>query len=210
MVAELVQYFGDKYKPNSTAAEALLAGMMLDTKNFIQRTGVRTFEAAAYLRKMGADTVEVKRLFATSMNAYQERCKVVSSATIYRHCAICQVQERIEEIKMVSAQAADELLSIEDVDASFVFYYESEQVVAYSARSMGKINVQIIMEKLGGGGHLTMAGAQTKGINLEEGKERLLRAIDEYYDTLEDKDEPKALAASEPGPVQMVPPEEIK
>ena len=75
---------------------------------------------------------------------------------------------------------------------------------------MGKINVQIIMEKLGGGGHLTMAGAQTKGINLEEGKERLLRAIDEYYDTLEDKDEPKALAASEPGPVQMVPPEEIK
>ncbi len=207
MVAELVQYFGDKYKPNSTAAEALLAGMMLDTKNFIQRTGVRTFEAAAYLRRMGADTVEVKRLFATSMNAYQERCKVVSSATIYRHCAICGVQERIDEIKMVSAQAADELLGIEDVDASFVFYYESDDVVAYSARSMGKINVQIIMEKLGGGGHLTMAGAQIKGIDLAQSKERLLSAIDEYYDTLEDKDEPKSQTTAEPGPIQIVPPE---
>jgi c-di-AMP phosphodiesterase-like protein len=208
MVAELLQYFGDKYKPNSTAAEALLAGMMLDTKNFIQRTGVRTFEAAAYLRKLGADTVEVKRLFATSMNAYQERCKVVSSATVYRHCAVCQVEEKIDEIKMVSAQAADELLSIEDVDASFVFYYESDNVVAYSARSMGRINVQIIMEKLGGGGHLTMAGAQTKGIDLKEGKERLLRAIDEYYDTLQDKEDPKALTSSEPGPLQFLPSEE--
>ena len=208
MVAELLQYFGDKYKPDSTAAEALLAGMMLDTKNFIQRTGVRTFEAAAYLRKLGADTVEVKRLFATSMNAYQERCKVVSSATVYRHCAICQVEEKIDEIKMVSAQAADELLSIEDVDASFVFYYESDNVVAYSARSMGRINVQIIMEKLGGGGHLTMAGAQTRGIDLKEGKERLLRAIDEYYDTLQDKEDPKALTSSDPGPLQFLPTEE--
>ena len=208
MVAELLQYFGDKYKPDSTAAEALLAGMMLDTKNFIQRTGVRTFEAAAYLRKLGADTVEVKRLFATSMTAYQERCKVVSSATVYRHCAICQVEEKIDEIKMVSAQAADELLSIEDVDASFVFYYESDNVVAYSARSMGRINVQIIMEKLGGGGHLTMAGAQTRGIDLKEGKERLLRAIDEYYDTLQDKEDPKALTSSDPGPLQFLPTEE--
>lgn len=208
MVAELVQYFGDKYKPSSAAAEAMLAGMMLDTKNFIQRTGVRTFEAAAYLRKMGADTVEVKRLFATSMEAYQERCKVVAAAKVYRHCAVCGVSEKIDEIKMVSAQAADELLGIEDVDASFVFYYESSDVVAYSARSMGRINVQIIMEKLGGGGHLTMAGAQTKGIDLEEGARRLKQAIDEYYDTLEDKEEPKALPAPDPGPVQMVPPEE--
>lgn len=204
MVAELVQYFGDKFKPNSAAAEALLAGMMLDTKNFILRTGVRTFEAAAYLRRMGADTVEVKRLFASTMQAYQERCKVVSSAKIYRRCAICSVSQKIDEIKIVSAQAADELLGIEDVDASFVFYYESDNVVAYSARSMGKLNVQIIMEKLGGGGHLTMAGAQTKGIDLEEGRARLLQAIDEYYDTLENKDEPKALTQSEPGPVQMV------
>ena len=206
MVAELVQYFGDKYKPNSAAAEAMLAGMMLDTKNFIQRTGVRTFEAAAYLRKMGADTVEVKRMFATSMSAYQERCKVVAAAQIYRHCAICGVKEKIQEIKMVSAQAADELLGIEDVDASFVFYYESDDVVAYSARSMGRINVQIIMEKLGGGGHLTMAGAQTKGITLEEGGRRLKQAIDEYYSDLTDKDEQKALSTADAGPVQLPPP----
>ena len=206
MVAELVQYFGDKYKPNSAAAEAMLAGMMLDTKNFIQRTGVRTFEAAAYLRKMGADTVEVKRMFATSMSAYQERCKVVAAAQIYRHCAICGVEEKIQEIKMVSAQAADELLGIEDVDASFVFYYESDDVVAYSARSMGRINVQIIMEKLGGGGHLTMAGAQTKGITLEEGGRRLKQAIDEYYSDLTDKDEQKALSTADAGPVQLPPP----
>ena len=208
LVAELVQYFGDKYKPTSAAAEALLAGIMLDTKNFIMRTGVWTFEAAAYLRRMGADTVEVKRLFASSMQAYQERCKVVSSATIYRHCAICEVAEKIEEIKMVSAQAADELLGIEDVDASFVFYYESDQVVAYSARSMGKVNVQIIMEKLGGGGHLTMAGAQTKGIDLKEGRQRLLEAIDDYYGTMEGAENAKELAASDMGPVQMVPPVE--
>ena len=133
---------------------------------------------------------------------------MVSSATVYRHCAICQVEEKIDEIKMVSAQAADELLSIEDVDASFVFYYESDNVVAYSARSMGRINVQIIMEKLGGGGHLTMAGAQTRGIDLKEGKERLLRAIDEYYDTLQDKEDPKALTSSDPGPLQFLPTEE--
>ena len=208
MVAELVQYFGDKYKPNSASAEALLSGIMLDTKNFIMRTGVRTFEAAAYLRRMGADTVEVKRLFASNMKAYQERCKVVSSAEVYRHCAVCEVKERIDEIKMVSAQAADELLSIEDVDASFVFYYESDQVVAYSARSMGKINVQIIMERLGGGGHLTMAGAQTKGIDLAEGKRRLLEAIDEYYGTMESSDQEKELNAADMGPVQMIPPEE--
>ncbi len=209
MVAELLQYFGDKYKPNSAAAEALLAGMMLDTKNFVLRTGVRTFEAAAYLRRMGADTVEVKRLFASNMLAYQERCKVVSSAKLYRHCAVCAVKERIDEIKIVSAQAADELLGIEDVDASFVFYHESDDVVAYSARSMGKLNVQIIMEKLGGGGHLTMAGAQIRGIDLEEAHQRLIQAIDEYYDTLEDKDQPKALT-SDLGPVQMVPGEELK
>ena len=179
MVAELVQYFGDKYKPNSAAAEAMLAGMMLDTKNFIQRTGVRTFEAAAYLRKMGADTVEVKRMFATSMSAYQERCKVVAAAQIYRHCAICGVKEKIQEIKMVSAQAADELLGIEDVDASFVFYYESDDVVAYSARSMGRINVQIIMEKLGGGGHMNASGAQFDHTNMDEAVTALKRVIDE-------------------------------
>ena len=209
MVSEILQYINDGVRIKGEEADCMYSGIMIDTNNFMTKTGVRTFEAAAYLRRMGADTVEVKRLFASTMQAYQERCKVVSSAKIYRRCAICSVSQKIDEIKIVSAQAADELLGIEDVDASFVFYYESDNVVAYSARSMGKLNVQIIMEKLGGGGHLTMAGAQTKGIDLEEGRARLLQAIDEYYDTLENKDEPKALTQSEPGPVQMVP-EEVK
>lgn len=184
MVAELIQYFGDKYKPTSVVAEALLAGMMLDTKNFVMRTGVRTFEAAAYLRRMGADTVEVKRMFSTSMAAYQSKCKLVSSAVVYKRCAIACVDEVVDEIKMVAPQAADDLLSISGVDASFVFYIEREQV-AFSARSMGKLNVQIIMEKLGGGGHMTMAGAQMKGVDLETAKTRLMEAIDEYFASLE-------------------------
>ena len=102
----------------------------------------------------------------------------------------------------------DELLNISGIDTSFVLFPDQEGRVILSARSMGDVNVQVVLEKLGGGGHLTMAGAQTKGIDLEEGARRLKQAIDEYYDTLEDKEEPKALPAPDPGPVQMVPPEE--
>lgn len=185
MVSELLQYFGDKYKPTSIVAEALLAGVMLDTKNFVMRTGVRTFEAAAYLRRMGADTVEVKRMFSTSMHAYRQKCTLVASAEVYKRCAIAGAKDGIDEIKVVAPQAADDLLGIAGVDASFVFYMESEEKIAFSARSMGKINVQIIMEKLGGGGHLTMAGAQIKGTSTEEAKEKLIAAIDEYFASLD-------------------------
>ncbi len=187
MVAELIQYFGEKYKPTRVVAESLLAGMMLDTKNFVLRTGVRTFEAAAYLRRMGADTVEVKSLFSSSMTSYQKKCKVVSSAEVYRHCAVSLVEETMPDIKVVSAQAADDLLGIEHVHASFVLYYESENVVSCSARSMGKLNVQVIMEKLGGGGHLTMAGAQLRDISLDTARDMLLKAVDEYYMEQEQK-----------------------
>ena len=182
MVAEVLQYIVDDIKIPSVEADCLYAGIMIDTRNFMNRTGVRTFEAAAYLRKMGADTVEVKRLFATSMEANQERCKVVAAAKGYRHCAVCGVSEKIDEIKMVSAQAADELLGSEDVDASFVFYYESSDVVAYSARSMGRINVQIIMEKLGGGGHLTMAAAQLKDVSLSDAAEMLKHTLRKMHE----------------------------
>ena len=191
MVAELLQYIDDKYKINGVAADALLSGIMLDTKNFILKTGVRTFEAAAYLKRMGADTVEVKGMFASSMAAYQERCKVVAAAKVSNHCAIAAVTEPIAEIKIVAAQAADELLNINDVYGSFVLYKESEDVVALSARSMGKMNVQVIMEKLGGGGHLTMAGAQIKGVTMEEALQRLKDAIEEYMASL--NPEPQAL-----------------
>ncbi len=201
MVAELLQYIGDKHRINGGAADALLSGIMLDTKNFIMRTGVRTFEAAAYLKRMGADTIEVKALFATSMEAYQARSKVVASAEVYNHCAVATVKEAMDQIKIVAAQSADELLNINDVYGSFVLYNEGEGVVGLSARSMGKMNVQVVMEKLGGGGHQTMAGAQIRNTTFEEVRERLNAAIDEHLNTLNPEPIPV-----EPGPVQMMDP----
>ncbi len=183
MVAELVQYFGLQKNLGRSEAEALLAGIMLDTKNFVVKAGVRTFEAAAYLKRLGADTVEVRKLFSSPMEAYQKKAKLVSSATAYRRCAIAVSQGAVEDIKLIAPQAADELLSISDVDASFVIFENGSQVEA-SARSMGALNVQLIMEKLGGGGHLNMAAAQFPGAELEDVRQQLLGAIDEYYETL--------------------------
>lgn len=187
MVAELVQYFGEKLRIGRFEAEALLAGIMLDTKNFVMKTGVRTFEAAAYLRRLGADTVEVKRLFASSMEAYQRKVKLVAGAEVYKGCAIAISPDKdAVEIQVTAAQAADELLGIQGVQASFLIF-ESGGQVCFSARSMGQLNVQIIMEKLGGGGHLTMAGAQLRGVTEEEAKARLLQAIDEFFEESERK-----------------------
>lgn len=179
MVAELVQYFGEAGKLSSCYAEALLAGIMLDTKNFIMRTGVRTFEAAAFLRKLGADTVAVRSLFANSIEAYQKKTKLVASAIVYECCAIATSDIKTDDIRIIAPQAADELLGIAGVDAAFVIY-ENNGVMCYSARSMGAMNVQIIMEKLGGGGHQTMAGAQLEGVTYKEARERLKAAIDEH------------------------------
>lgn len=182
MVAELVQYFREgKLRISVAEAEALLAGIMLDTKNFILHTGVRTFEAAAFLRRMGADTVEVRKLFASSMESYQERSRLVSAAEVYRSCAISCTAGGIEGIRVVAPQAADDLLGISGVDASFVLY-EQDGTVNISARSMGAVNVQLILEGMGGGGHQTMAGAQIKDISLEDCRQRLLVAIDRYFE----------------------------
>jgi len=182
MVAEMLPYFGEKRRITRIEAEALLAGITLDTKNFIMRAGVRTFEAAAYLRRMGADTVEVRKLFSTSMEEYQSRTKIISSAQVYRRCAVAGVKEPLEHVKLVAPQAADELLNITGVDASFTIY-EFDGGVSISARSMGAINVQVIMEQLGGGGHQTMAATQIKGISFDEAREKLLRVIDRFYET---------------------------
>ncbi len=180
MVTELVQYFGDHVKIGKLEAESLLSGIMLDTKNFVMKTGVRTFEAAAYLRKQGADTVEVRGLFSNSMDDYQKKTRLVSSAEVYRGCAIA-AGEYTEDIKLIAPQAADELLGINDVTASFVLY-EYDGGVSFSARSMGGMNVQVIMEALGGGGHMTMAGAQMKDVNMESARQKLLEAIDQYFE----------------------------
>ena len=181
MVTELVQYLGVKNPVTRIEAEALLAGIMLDTRNFVLRTGVRTFEAAAYLRRMGADTVDVRKMFATSMESYQLKAKVVASASIHKKCAVAMTTEVAQDIKIIAPQAADELLSISGVDASFVVF-KTEQGVSISGRSMGAMNVQVIMEALGGGGHQTMAACQFTGINAEEARERLLAAIDDYVE----------------------------
>ena len=183
MVAELVQYFPARPQVTKLEAEAMLAGIMLDTKNFVLRTGVRTFEAAAYLRRLGADTVEVRRLFASSMDTYQKKASLVAAAEVYRRCAIAAVDTEMEDAKIIAPQAADELMSISGVDASFVVY-SYEGIVNVSARSMGLVNVQVIMEKLGGGGHHTMAAAQFPQENVENVHKMVTEAIDSYYETL--------------------------
>ena len=183
LVTEVLGYLADDVLDH-TFAEALLAGIMLDTKNFVINTGVRTFEAAAYLRKKGADTVVVRNVFANSLENYIDKSRLVSSAKIYRHCAVTVADVPIHNSRIVCAQAADDLLSIEDTYASFVISAIDQHTVNISARSFGKINVQLIMEKLGGGGHQTMAAAQLTGVTLNEARDKLIEALDE---SLEDQ-----------------------
>lgn len=183
MVAELIQYLTGIEKLSSYYADAMLAGITLDTKNFIMRTGVRTFEAAAFLRKLGADTVAVKKLFANTAEIYKRRSELIASSEIYKNCAVAITDRECADIRIIAAQAADEMLSIQGVDASFTVYMQGG-AANYSARSYGAINVQIIMEKLGGGGHQTMAGAMIRDISPEEAMNKLLAAIDEYVESI--------------------------
>ena len=178
----MLQYMGEHFV-GSLESEALMSGIMLDTRNFVLRTGVRTFEAAAFLRSRGADPIEVKRLFSGSMDLYMTRSQIVSSAEIIGDCAIASTDAKDGNIRIVAAQAADELLSISGVDASFVIMHIND-IVNISARSFGKINVQLIMEKLGGGGHMTMAAAQLKDTTLFDAKRRLIDAINEYNESM--------------------------
>ena len=180
MVTELIQYFdfnGD-VTLDSYYADALLAGITLDTKNFVMRTGVRTFEAAAFLRKLGADTVNVKLMFSNSIDSYRRKTQIVASAKIHNSCAIAAADFKSDDIRLVAPQAADELLGITDVNASFVIY-KTGDTVNISARSLGAMNVQVIMEQLGGGGHQTMAAAQIDGISIQDAFKRLIKSIDE-------------------------------
>ncbi len=176
MVTELVPYLGDD-SLSKLEAESLLSGIMLDTKNFVINTGVRTFEAAAYLRKKGADTVFVRNLFSNSIDTYKNKYKLVSSAQIVNNCAISTIDGVVKNSRLISAQAADELLTIQDVYASFVISQIDQKTVNISARSYGKINVQLIVEKLGGGGHQNMAAVQLSDTTVEEAKEKLISII---------------------------------
>lgn len=181
LVTELLQYMGGKPVVTPLCANALMAGIILDTKEFVLRTGVRTFEAAAYLRSRGADTVVVKRFFNSSMENKKLRGQIVLNAQSYRRCAISVADIQAKDIRVISAQAADELLTVSDVDASFVLF-ETDDTANISARSMGNINVQLVMESLGGGGHQTMAAAQLPDTTLDEAKKKLYEAIDTYFE----------------------------
>ena len=178
MVTEVIQYFKNVSFLPQVYAEALLAGIMLDTKNFIMKTGVRTFEAAAYLRKSGADTVKVKGLFTNSIEAYRKKSALISTAEIFDRCAIAVSDSKSDDIRIIAPQAADELLGISGVDASFVIY-KTGDVVNISARSLGVMNVQVIMERLGGGGHQTMAAAQLTDVSEQKAKEMLIEVLDQ-------------------------------
>lgn len=177
MVTELIEYMPFDVKVSGVCAEALMSGITLDTKNFVMRTGVRTFEAAAYLRSLGADTITVKQLFANSMETQKAKSEIVKSAVMYNECAIGVVDFETDDVRIVAGQAADELLNIDGVNASFVLFSTGD-TINISARSYGEINVQIIMEELGGGGHQTMAAAQLQGEIFDNALTLLKNAID--------------------------------
>ncbi|MDR1754884.1 MAG: DHH family phosphoesterase [Eubacterium sp.] len=182
MVAEMLQYFGPAGRISAVQAEALLAGIMLDTKNFTLKTGVSTFEAAAFLRKLGADTINVKSFFTNSFENYRQIVTLVGSAKLYKKCAIAVNDNFHEDMRIIAPKAADEMLALNGIEAAFALYRVDGSEIYVSARSMGAINVQLIMEYLGGGGHYTMAGTQMKDITVAEAEKRVISAIDLYYD----------------------------
>jgi len=183
LVTELLQYVGERDdKPNRVEAEGLLAGIMLDTRDFTLHTGVRTFEAAAALRRYGAETERVRQLFDVTMVEYNAKADLVEAAQMYKNCAVSVSGEVPQEARVAIAQAANDLLTIQNVEASFVAVQVGTGV-NISARSLGAVNVQVIMESLGGGGHQTMAAAQLKHITPEAARARIQTAIDQYRES---------------------------
>lgn len=180
LVTELLQYLiepGDLLKAES---EALLAGIVLDTKNFTNRTGGRTFEAAAYLRRAGADTADVQRMFQSDLQSMISRYDIIRQAELYHgDIAIAALDQECDRV--IAAKAADEMLTLQGVRASFVLYRKDDGIYI-SARSLGEINVQVLVETLGGGGNSTTAGGQCSGMTVAEAKATLLRAIDKYFE----------------------------
>ncbi|MDO4189044.1 MAG: DHH family phosphoesterase [Lachnospiraceae bacterium] len=180
MVAEIIQYISDTMKIRPAEADCIYSGMMIDTDNFLTKTGVRTFEAAAYLRRNGADVTRVRKMFRDSMEDYKVRAEIVRNAEVYGdNFAISVTPEEIpiESPTIIGAQAANELLNINGIKASFVLTAFQNQIYI-SARSIDEINVQVIMERLGGGGHLNIAGTQIGGVTSEEAKQMLINTID--------------------------------
>lgn len=178
LIAEIMQEKLEKDDILRCEAEAVLAGIVLDTKSFTIRTGERTFDAAAYLRRMGADTTDVKKLLQTDMDDTISRYKIMQNATLYRNVAVAAPEDAQDRV--VAAQAADELLNISGVDASIVVAPDGHGGAFASARSIGELNVQIVMEKLGGGGNRSAAAVQFKDMDLNTALQKVYAAIDDY------------------------------
>ncbi|MDR1773803.1 MAG: DHH family phosphoesterase [Clostridioides sp.] len=187
LVTELVQYIEEDINIHKLTAEGLLAGICLDTKNFSFKTGVRTFEAASYLRKSGADTVEVRQIFNSDVNDFLVRAQTIESTKIIdNRICIAYAKTETKNINVIIAQVADELLNIKEVEASFVLC-KKDDMVFISSRSLGGINVHVMMEKLGGGGHIDIAGAQLRDVTLEEAYDKVEQIIIEYLEEEENE-----------------------
>ncbi len=181
LVTEILQYTDTDVKLTTLEAEGLYAGIMMDTKNFTFKTGVRTFEAAAFLRKTGVDILKVKKWFQSNLENYNIIAEIVRNAEIVNETIGISIYEKDDKnANLMCAKAADELLTISDITASFVLGKQGDKICV-SGRSIGDINVQLILEKLGGGGHITVAGAQIEGKSLKEAKQELIQKINEYF-----------------------------
>ena len=181
LVTEILQYAETQIELTSLEAEGLYGGIMTDTKNFTFKTGVRTFEAAAFLRKKGVDILKVKKWFQSDLKNYNQIADIVKNAEITNDTIGISIYEKEDKnANLICAKAADELLTISDITASFVLGKTGDKIYV-SGRSIGDINVQLILEKLGGGGHITVAGAQLEGMTMEEAKQELIIRINEYF-----------------------------
>ena len=183
MVAEILQYFTEGVRIRNIEADAIYAGVMVDTDNFTQKTGVRTFEAAAFLRRCGADVTRVRKMFRENMNDYRARGEAIKNAELFRDSFAISVcpSDYVESPTVVGAQAANELLNIVGVKASFVLT-DYKGVIYVSARAIDEVNVQIIMERMGGGGHLNIAGCQLQGMSVDNAKMYLKRTLAEMLE----------------------------
>lgn len=183
LVTELLEYQPKRLKIDMLEATALLAGIIVDTKSFTLRTGSRTFDAASYLRAQGADTVLVQKFLKEDVQTYVRKAKLIESVEFfYEGIAIAKGKSTDVFDQVVIAQAADTLLTMDGVQASFVISKRSDQIIGISARSLGGVNVQVIMESLNGGGHLTNAATQLTNISVEEAEQLLKTAITEYIE----------------------------
>lgn len=183
LVTEILQYMENTMRLDKHEAEALLAGITVDTKNFTFQTGVRTFEAASLLRRFGADTTVVRQLFQDDLSTFIHKSNIVRNAKIYDNdVAVSVYDEDVPNAQLVAAQGADDLLNIRGISTSFVIGRKSEKMIFISGRSLGDTNVQVILEKIGGGGHMTVAGAQFNDKGIDEVKDLLLQAVQEYFE----------------------------